>query len=275
LPAGRSDPLSILDLGAGTGQLAAKAWTYLGRMSSDPLPPASFHFVDNNPPAFGRSFGLTRDRSGVTHVEWTTADYRSLADDDKWLNRCGPFDWVFLCRVLDNTSNFMVESIDGIRAEKTEISANILPHRCLAPRRQPEGIRRLLISTSRKHACGGTIFPQFSLRDYFAAILSLQRRDVCPVGEDVWYLPVRRFNPASLITPRGRSLLAQLMKVSRSLVIEDVDVRPEHLTQHREQFRLSGSAAIFCTGNGFATEANYFVLTSPDAAQYIRGDRLW
>lgn len=271
----RSEPLSILDLGAGTGQLIAKAWTYLGRMSAASLPPASFHFVDNNPPAFGRSFGLTRDRSGVSHVEWTTADYRSLADDDRWLQKCGPFDWVFVCRVLDNASNFMIERVDNTIAGASGLSADVLPHRCLAPRCQPEGIRRLQVSTTRRHACGGIIYPQFSLRDYFCAIQSLQRGNWEHVRNDAWYLPVRRFNPASLITPSGRSLLAQLMKVSRSVVIEDVDVEPEHLKQHQAQFGLSGTAAVFCTGDGFCTEANYFVLTSPDCARHVRGERLW
>ena len=274
-PAARTDPLSILDLGAGTGQLAAKAWTYLGRMSSIPLPPASLHFVDNNPPAFGRSFGLTRSRNGVTHVEWTTADYRSLADDDQWLQKCGPFDWVFVCRVLDNASNFMMDRIDGTSADASGLSADVLPHRCLAPRCQPEGIRRLQVSTTRRHACGGIIYPQFSLRDYFCAVQSLHCGNLEHVRNDAWYLPVRRFNPASLITPSGRSLLAQLMKVSQSVIIEDVDVEPEHLKQHRAQFGLPCTAAIFCTGDGFSTEANYFVLTSLDWARHVRGERLW
>lgn len=39
---------AILDLGAGTGQLVAKAWTYLGRMIASPLPAAAFHFVYTN-----------------------------------------------------------------------------------------------------------------------------------------------------------------------------------------------------------------------------------
>lgn len=269
-----SEPLSVLDLGAGTGQLIAKAWTYLERMSDGGLPPASIHFVDSNPPAFGRSFGLARDRSGVSHVEWTTADYRALADDDQWLQRCGPFDWVFACRVLDNASNFMIERIDGCGSNE-ELSLDVLPHRCLAPRSQPDGIRRLMVSTVRRQASGGTVFPQFSLRDYCAGILAIQNGTLDHVRDDAWHLPVRRFNPAALITPSGRSLIAQLMKVSRAVIIEDIDAEPEHLKQHKEQFGLSGTAAVFCTRDGFSTEANYFVVTSPEWAVHIRGQRLW
>jgi len=265
-------PLCVLDLGAGTGQLLAKAWTYLARMKGA-LPQASFHFVDANPPAFGRSFGLSRERAGVTHVEGTTADYRALADDDQWLRKSGPFGWVFACRVLDNASNFMIEPIEP--ADSDRLSVDCLPHRCLAPRSQPDGIRRLRVSTVRRQARGGTIYPQYSLRDYFTGMLGLQSGSLDVVHDEAWHLPVRRFNPAALITPSGRSLLAQLMKVSGAVIIEDVDAQPEHFRQHRAQFGLPGTAAVFCTDDGFRTEANHFVVTSPEWARSIRGERLW
>jgi hypothetical protein len=186
-------PLSILDLGAGTGHLVAKAWTYLQRMSQGSLPPATFHFVDSNAPAFGRSFGLTRDRTGVAHIEWTTDDYRALVDNDQWLDRCGPFDWVFACRILDNASNFLIESVDG--EWDCAPTVECLPHRCLAPRCQPAGIHRLLVSPVRRQANGGTALP--------------------------------------------------------------------------------GTAGVFCTRDGFSTEARHYVITSPEWAEYLRGERLW
>ena len=269
-----SEAVCILDLGAGTGQLLAKTWTHLERMKVS-LPQASFHFVDANPPAFGRSFGLSRDRAGVTHVEWTTADYRALADDDQWLQENGPFDWVFVCRVLDNASNFMIEPIEQGSHNGDDLSLDCLPHRCLAPRCQPRGIRRLRVSTVRRQTRGGTVYPQFSLRDYFAGILSLQNESLDVVQDGAWHLPVRRFNPASLITPSGRSLLSQLMKVCRAVIIEDVDAQPDHLRQHKAQFGLPGTAAVSCTDDGFRTKANQFVVTSPEWAEYIRGRRLW
>lgn len=268
-------PLSVLDLGAGTGHLVAKAWTYLGRMSRHPLPPAALHFVDSSPPAFGRSFGLTRDRAGVTHVEWTTGDYRALVDDDGWLRRSGAFDWVFACRVLDNTSNFLIEQISEAAEGFGMPDSTCLPHRCLAPRWQPHGIRQLMVSPARRPAHGGTILPQFSLSDYFAAMLAIQNGAMEATRPDAWYLPVRRFNPASLITPSGRSLVAQLMKAARSVIIEDVDVEPEHLMQHHAQFGLPGTAAVFCTRDGFNTEAKHYIITSPGWAAHISGERLW
>jgi hypothetical protein len=265
-------PVSILDLGAGTGHLLAKSWTYLSRLKGS-VPAASFHFMDANPPAFGRSFGLSRDQAGITHVEWTTASYRALADDDAWLKKNGPFDWVFACRILDNASNFLIEPI-GV-SDGGSPSLDCLPHRCLAPHAQPEGLPRLMVSTVRRERNGGTLYPQYSLRDYFASLLALQNGSWDSVGEDLWYLPVRRFNPAALITPSGRSLLAQLMKVSQAVIVEDVDARPEHLRQHKVEFGLPGTAAVFCKDDGFRTEANQFVVTTPEKAACIRGERLW
>ncbi len=270
---GKASAVSILDLAAGTGHLLAKSWTYLARLA-DSLPAASFHFVDANPPSFGRSFGLSRDRAGVTHVEWTTANYRALADDEAWLEKNGPFDWVFACRILDNASNFMVEPIESF-GDLGEPLLDCLPHRCLAPHAQPEGIRRLLVSTVKRECNGGVAYPQFSLRDYFAAIQALQNNSLHTIDSHSWYLPVRRFNPAALITPSGRSLLAQLMKVSQAVIVEDVDAGPEHLRQHKAEFGLAGTAAIYCTNDGFRTEANQFVVTTPDRAACIRGERLW
>jgi hypothetical protein len=168
----------------------------------------------------------------------------------------------------------MIERIDGCGSDE-ELSLDVLPHRCLAPRSQPGGIRRLMVSTVRRQASRGTVFPQFSLRDYFAGVLAIQNGTLDHVCDDAWHLPVRRFNPAALITPSGRSLIAQLMKVSRAIIIEDIDAEPEHFKQHKEQFGLPGTAAVFCTHDGFSTEANYFVVTAPEWAVHIRGQRLW
>jgi hypothetical protein len=40
-------------------------------------------------------------------------------------------------------------------------------------------------------------------------------------------------------------------------------------------FGLPDTAAVFCRGDGFRTEANHFVVTSPEWARRLRGERLW
>jgi len=84
-----------------------------------------------------------------------------------------------------------------------------------------------------------------------------------------------RFNPAALITPSGRSLIGQLAKHARAVVIEDVDLQPGHLVLHRDEFGLSGSAAVACRDDGFRTEATHIVVGQPDLVKAAKGERLW
>lgn len=268
-----ASPIDLLDLGAGTGHLLATAWS-TARKSTGIDRSASLHFVDSNPPAFGRSFGLARDQAGVTHVEWTTADYRTLADDDQWLAEHGPFGVVFLCRVLDNTSNFSIEAVEN-ESVGIDLDEACLPHRCLAPREQPEGVARLQVGTMRRSMRNGITYPQFSLRDYFAALLVVQGGDVDAFSRHRRYLPVHRFNPAALITPSGRSLIGQLARYARAVVIEDVDLQPEHLVRHREEFGLTGIVAVACGDDGFRTEATHIVVGEPGLLKAVKGERLW
>lgn len=270
---GSEHPLSILDLGAGTGHLVGKAWRYLGRSAAGLNATASFHFVDSADPSLGRSFGISRTTDNVAHVEWTTGDYRALVDDDQWLRHHGPFDWVFICRLFDNASNFSLEPVESDLWDQSALDC--LPHRCLAPHQQPGGTLKLRISTSRRSVNGGIAMPQFSLNDYFAALMAVKHGSLEAVKDRTWYLPVRRFNPAALTTRSGRSLIGQLIPVSKAIIIEDLDLEPEHLKQHREQFGLTGTAAVHCVRDGFNTEARHYVIASPEWAQHLRGERLW
>ncbi len=268
--------LSILDLGAGTGHLVAKAWRYLCReFPFSESRSAAFHCVDSSGPCFGRSFGLARGNENISHVEWTTGDYRAVLDDDEWLRQNGPFDWVFACRLFDNASNFSIEPVAAAEAVEPSWDRRCLPHWCLAPRRIARERKRLSLRTTRRAANDGDIMPQFSLGEYFGAM-----RAGC---QDSWeapdrgscYLPVRRFNPAALLTRSGRSVLIQLLRVAKAIVVEDVDLRPEHLTAHKQHFDLSGTAAVHCCEDGFTTEARHYVITRPEFAANLRGVRLW
>ncbi len=117
--------------------------------------------------------------------------------------------------------------------------------------------------------------PQLSLSEYFGAMRAVMMQDLDAVDLSSCYLPIRRFNPASLTTCSGRSILAQLMKTASAIVIEDLDLMPEHLRTHREQFGLGGTAAIHCVADGFVTEAQQYVVLSAELADRIPGNRLW
>ena len=273
---GRLAELTILDLGAGTGHLSAKVWRHLWNSApAGARPLASLHFVDTSGPTFGRSFGVSCTNDGVRHVEWTQADYRSLLDDDDWLVANGPFDWVFLCRLLDNASNFAIERIADPESISDDAFFRCQPQRCLASRRWPEGLGDIAVRTVRRTAHAGTTMPQFSLSEYFGVMRAVMMQDLDAVELGSCYLPIRRFNPASLTTCSGRSILGQLMKSASAIVIEDLDLMPDHLQTHRGQFGLAGTAAVHCVADGFVTEAQQYVVMSAEQADRIPGNRLW
>ncbi len=119
------------------------------------------------------------------------------------------------------------------------------------------------------------MMPQFSLSDYFRAMRAVVKGEFEEPEETNPVVIVRRFNPASLLTVSGRSLLAQLLKVTTVAVIEDLDMTPSHLRLHKEQFGLGGSAGVECSGDGFNTEARHFVVGSRELVSTLKGQRLW
>lgn len=129
--------------------------------------------------------------------------------------------------------------------------------------------------TRKDRARAGTSMPQFSLADYFAAMRAVMTGCVEGVPAQESLLPIRRFNPASLTTYAGCSVFAQLMKSARAIIIEDVDVMPNDLLQHKERFGLEGTAAIYLKGGEFATVAQQYVVGNPAAITRLQGQRLW
>jgi hypothetical protein len=268
--------MSLLDLGAGTGHFISVAWREMCNLvAGGRRLKVGLHLVDVSGPCAGRSFGLTGASEIFRHVEWTSADYRMLLDDDDWLAYSGPFGRVFICRLLGNASNIVIEKMDAAKSLNNTDMDNCSPCKCLAPGRQPGGLEQLRVRTVRRPIQDGVFMPQFSLSDYFSAMRSFISNDVDSVSSDASYLPVRRFNPAALTTRSGRSVIAQLVKVASAIVIEDTDLAPEDLADHRRHFGLDGSAAVNFVGDGFNTEVHHYVITAPRVADRLAGNRLW
>jgi hypothetical protein len=268
--------MSLLDLGAGTGHFVAVAWREMGNLvAGGRRLKAELHLVDVSGPCAGRSFGLTGASEIFRHVEWTRADYRKLLDDDKWLAESGPFDRVFICRLFGNASNIMIEKMNASESLNDVDMGDCSPRKCLAPGKQPGGLEQLQVRTVRRSIEDGIFMPQFSLSDYFAAVRASVSNDLDSASSDVSYLPVRRFNSAALATRSGRSVIAQLMKVASAIVIEDTDLAPEDLADHRRQFGLDGTAAINFVGDRFNTEVCHYAITAPQIADRLVGNRLW
>jgi len=272
----RSGTVSILDIGAGTGHVAANAWqevTAGGRLGARLK--ASLHFVDAAGPCPGRSFGLSREANGIACIEWTTADYRTLLDNDAWLDAHRPVEWAFFCRVLCNASTIALEHVDGCEDDNNNVRTDSNPARCLAPRRQPDGLAHLEVRTVRRRLANGIAMPQWSLTRYFAAMKAASARDVGVVIDDLCCVPIRRFNPAALITERGKSVLLQLLNVATAIVIEDPDILPADLVAHARQFGLNEAGIIHRTLDGVQTEVAHFIVAKQNIAKHLPGERLW
>lgn len=267
--------LRVLDLGAGTGRLLVEAWRDV-RQSRSRMSrlEASIHCVDAAEPCVGRSLGLGGRATDLASVEWSTADYRQLLDDDEWLAAHGPFDWVVLSRLLDNASNFLIEAV-SLPEGDTNDHDDSCPSHCLAPRNQRRGVERLAVTTQKHRARAGMSMLQYSLCEYFAAMRAVMTGTIESAQIHGSLLLVRRFNPASLTTYTGRSVIEQLMKAVRAIIIEDIDLMPDDLLQHKERFGLEGTAAIHLKGGGFTTVARQYVVCSPAWIDRLRGQRLW
>jgi hypothetical protein len=272
----RGGTVSILDIGAGTGHVAANSWqevTASGCLGARLK--ASLLFVDAAGPCAGRSFGLSREANGIASIEWTTADYRALLDDDVWLNAHHPVEWAFFCRVLCNASTIALEHVDGREDPDRDARAVTNPARCLAPSRQPGGLANLEVRTVRRRAADGILMPQWSLTEYFAAMKAASVGDINVVTDDQRYIPIRRFNPAALITERGRSVLGQLLKVTTAIVIEDPDMQPSDLVGHARQFGFHQAGIVHCTRDGVQAEVEHFIVAKQNVVKHLPGERLW
>ena len=271
----RETVLRILDLGAGTGHVVVRAWRALREVLRSQGVRAAFHFVDASEPTYGRSFGLSGPGGDIEHIEWTRADCRRLLDDDGWLAANGSFDLAVLCRLLDNCSNFEIEAVNVEGEDVAERVKRSDPSRCLAPRHRLSAIENLSVRTTRRKTLGGTVMPQHSLASYFRVIRGVSTGAVGAGETPRPCLPVRRFNPACLTTLSGRSIIAQIMKSADVIVIEDMDLDPDHLQVHRAQFGLSGTTCVHLVRDGFRTEANHFVLGRAEFVESLPGERMW
>ncbi len=252
--------MSIIDIGAGTGHLAARIFRE-AKLSID-----SIHFVDAHPPCSGRSFGMHGCPGDLQAIEWTVADYRELLDRETWLARNQQFGIAFVCRLFDNLSTFEFCELDSASVKRG-------PHEAIT---RTVGNSDLHVASTRTELEGGAAILQDPFRDYFAALKVLQERNIHAIRERTRVVPVRRFNPAALTTRNGKSVLSQLLRIARMIFIDDMDLSEDDLLQHRQRFGLPGTCAVSIEGDGHRPESKSFLLgRAVDLTQVQKGRRLW
>lgn len=153
------------------------------------------------------------------------------------------FDVVLMLRVLDIFSRFHIETMSRhetamlIRRDRQNIAFTdeMLDPTKLIGSNVHHKIQHTIKRTRLRR---GSMFYQFSLSDYFKAMYMVMGGKV-EEGNDVAYVPIRRFDDNVFVLPSGRSLIGQLMEVADRIVIEDGDLTAHHLRRHIDEFGLS------------------------------------
>lgn len=123
-------------------------------------------------------------------------------------------------------------------------------------------------------------YPRYGhLSDYYRAISLLFPRLADDLGREeegpqVHY-PLRVFDPRSLVTPEGRSLIQRLMEVSRNVAIEDGDLGPGDLARHMSEHSLHDIRVFDLSGPLRLSLNHIFWLTRSDSDLPIRGAMIW
>lgn len=93
--------------------------------------------------------------------------------------------------------------------------------------------------------------------------------------DDEVYYPLRTFNLECLRLGNGRSLLQELVKVSRLAIIEDVDLEACHVRDHLSNDRSAFVSVSDTTDKRRMQRSNLFCMTQAKYAELLPGVRIW
>jgi hypothetical protein len=278
----------LVDLGSGSGMLGAEickeVTKRLHHENADSMIRAWMIDLSLNDPkrffANGMLGTLTDHLSsvGVDYQDWFTSKYR--LPKPKGI-RVG-----LISKFFNNLSHFETISIpvpDLVRLADVKVSADNwsdhLPVSCLHPAgKGPEFLRH---SNARIWLSGGRSFAQPSLSRYFQGLHLLRQVDNSLVttmeNNDTAYLPLRSFRPECLFTYEGRSVLEKMLEDCRLLVVQDSDLRPEDLSEHKKSMKSSDIVGMDMTKTlGLRGSYSYVLLRESDPGlRSMKGSRLW
>jgi hypothetical protein len=274
--------LEIVDVGSGSGRLTSDLchryveW-YL-REGLEPL--LRLWFVERS--GHDKS-ALFRDRAIGRCVRGLTV---LPSDYQVWLGKSPPLPASsglrvgIISKVFDLASTFTIEqtSVHELDLDPVERanSANggYLPTRCLAP--SGAGPETLIGSDSRLAVERGHLFPQLSLSSYYRALSMLAGSAAGTAQSSQVALPVRVFDPDSLIAIDGSSVLERICSQCAYVVVEDQDLRPVDMLGHLKALSLRGLAVLDLTrAMGLKENYCYLLWCATGRAPPVEGTRLW
>ena len=214
----------------------------------------------------------------MSYIEYLPADFAGWVMEESRGGR-QKYDLALVCRLLNNLSRIEIESSSdpNVIAELSTVRKRpapdvIHPADCLAG--PSLDCRSLVASNARVRLCGGTIFRQASLSDYFRALYRVTHLQG-EKDERAIYFPVRRFNEEALILSDGRSMLDCLSQLVGMIVIEDVDLHADVLVAHLEKRKLRHLAASDATDRVRMQSASLLCVARRELETALPGRRIW
>ncbi len=278
--------LELLDLGAGSGLLAARICQEIRRVLANQDMESRFRvwMVDLSLSDPGRFFAGKRLRAAVDCLTAIGSDYRHWLATRDQLPRYNGIRIGLVSRFFNNLSDFLTAAVPPSSMVRTKRDRTVdvrwrecLPSHCLG--RSGVGSDALEISNARIWLDSGRTFAQRSLSQYFRGLHLLSPSGAEDVGDhdDRIFVPLRRFRPQCLLTSDGESVLERLLADCSIVLIQDADLRPQDLLAHREQMRLPGIVAIDMTKClRLKGHYSYALARSRDRAfGSVIGERLW
>jgi len=195
--------LRILDIGSGAGLFTSKVIgkiVNLGVLNGRKMELSLLDILSVDPKRHFRTHILLQD---LSKVEYINSDYITWLEQTKG-DGFGKFDIVFLFRILHNMSRFHINATPAKEGEDNRVIGRY------------------------------RLFPHLS--DYYQTISLLFPNMADRIPENAEqsniFHPKRVFNPLSLITPDGHSVIKRLMEISDGVLIEDGDLCPDDLVEH-------------------------------------------
>jgi len=195
--------LRILDIGSGAGLFTSKVIgkiVNLGVLNGRKMELSLLDILSVDPK---RHFRTPMLLQGLSKVEYINSDYITWLEQTKE-DGFGKFDIVFLFRILHNMSEFRIGTMHSKEGEDNRVIGRY------------------------------RLFPHLS--DYYQTISLLFPNMADRIPENAEqsniFHPKRVFNPLSLVTPDGHSIIKRLMEISDGVLIEDADLCPDMLVEH-------------------------------------------
>jgi hypothetical protein len=236
--------VNIVDLGSGSGILLRNIWGHILNKNPDAkkdwyLKGSLIGLRAHNP---ARHFSKSSIRGNMTYIDYRQIDYID------WINKqteSFKFDVVLMCRLLNNISIFDIESSDDegmlwyISGQKNSpeiiINKRYNPVHCLNPKKYcPENLIHTNGRTRLSESC--VAYRVLSLTDYYKAMASCLGTGI---NDKMFFYPVRKFNGNSLLNSEGDTIIRKLSKISKLIVIEDVDLTANYLVKHIQDHQLN------------------------------------